>query len=344
MVDAGYKVTLIAVESAIDGPVTGVEVIALPRTRRLKRMSVGAARAVYRALRSGARIVHCHDPELAVWIPLLRIAGRKVIYDAHEDLPEQVSNKPYARGLGTVMLRSLAGGIIRLARSANHIIAATETIADRFPAGKVSVVHNYPPLRSEELHAVPLVERPEGVVYVGGIGPLRGSAQMIAATENEAFPAGWTLELAGPLDESMRDSNDLTAYQRVNYHGQVGPVEARDLLLESRVGLSVLQDSPAYRESLPTKMFEYFAAGMPVIASDFPLWRSIVEGSECGMLVDETSPASIAQALERYAHDPELLTSHGRNARHLAETRLNWGHEVPVLLSAYDTTRGVRSS
>jgi glycosyltransferase involved in cell wall biosynthesis len=86
-------------------------------------------------------------------------------------------------------------------------------------------------------------------------------------------------------------------------------------------------------------MFEYFAAGVPVIASDFPLWRTIVAEHECGLLVDPSSPVEVAAALAEYARKPEMLSTHSRNARRLAVEQLNWQAEGKRLVNTYDRFR-----
>ena len=159
---------------------------------------------------------------------------------------------------------------------------------------------------------------------------------MVDALVSHNFPAGWNLELAGAIPPALADRLSASdGWEHVAYHGTVSPDKARDLVLSSRVGLVVLQDSLAYRDSLPTKMFEYFASGVPVIASDFPLWRSIIEEYDCGILVDEKSPSAIAAAVAKYDADPALLERHSNNARRVAVELLNWAHEEPTLESVY---------
>jgi len=135
----------------------------------------------------------------------------------------------------------------------------------------------------------------------------------------------------------LSELEHITGWERTTYLGQVSSVDARNLLLDARVGLVLLQRTKAYRESLPTKMFEYFAAGVPVIASDFPLWRTIVEKHECGILVNQESPEEIASALKQYSENPELLELHSTNARRLAVEKFNWQPEGEILVKAYQT-------
>jgi glycosyltransferase involved in cell wall biosynthesis len=334
---AGYDVTLVAVECDVDLPETGVRVITLPRRGRWQRMTWGTIDAVYRAFRTHAHLVHLHDPELVWAVPLFKSLGRTVIYDAHEDLPQQVHNKGYLRPALRPVVSQLSTLILRIAAHSNHVIAATETIAASFPSNKVSTVRNYPLLRSSESRQ-PLHLRQRKAAHLGVLSAERGAAQMVDSFASPSCPEGWTLVLAGaPSPDSLMD--ELRARQgwsRVDYVGVVSADDARDLLGECRVGLVVLQRSQAYLDSLPTKMFEYFAAGIPVVASDFPLWRTIVEEHDCGLLVDETDPDAIAEAIAVYAKNPELLARHGENARRAARTHLNWESESRTLVSVYE--------
>ncbi|WP_168187216.1 glycosyltransferase [Salinibacterium sp. UTAS2018] len=332
----GYDVHLIAIESAVEAPKTAVHVVALPRLPRLKRVVFGSVRAVRHGLKTRASIFHLHDPELVWAVPLLRLLGKKVIFDAHEDLPIQVLSKEYLAPWSRTLMKAAAYAAVGLMKMSNHVIAATETIAGRFPEDRVSVVHNYPPLRAVESAATPVAEREKLLVYVGAMGATRGAAQMVDTLNSPSFPADWRLELAGSMAPALADElGAAPGWSRVNFHGPVPPDEARNIILSARVGLVVLQGSRAYRESLPTKMFEYFAAGVPVIASDFPLWRSIIERYECGLLVNENSPVEIADAVAAYAANPVLLEQHSRNARKAATDVFNWTQEVPTLEAVY---------
>lgn len=336
LAQAGYDVTLVAVASDVAVPETGVRLIVLPRRSRWQRMTWGSLEAVYRALRTSARVVHLHDPELVWAVPLLRAFGRTVVYDAHEDLPQQVYNKSYVPAAVRPLAARLCRFVIRIAALSDHVVAATETIAATFPQNKVSTVRNYPVLRSLE-STTPLHERGTTAGYLGVISAERGAAEMIDAFASPSCPEGWRAAIAGSTSPPslLEELRARPGWSRVDYRGVLSPDGARDLLGECRVGLVVLQRSRAYLDSLPTKMFEYFAAGIPVIASDFPLWRSIVEEHDCGLLVDETDPDAIAEALGVYARDPEMLARHGENARRAARTHLNWATQSETLVSVY---------
>ncbi|MEV4773883.1 glycosyltransferase family 4 protein [Microbacterium sp. LWH12-1.2] len=344
---AGYDVTLVAVATADAPPPGDVRVRTLPRLRRTWRVLFSAPRAVAMALSTRARIVHLHDPELIWAIPLLRVLGRTVVYDAHEDLPVQVLDKPYTNAVTRPILVGAARALCWLAGTSTAVIAATEQVASRFPSSKTTVVRNFPPLLENEATAPAVESRDPLMVYIGAIGRARGADVMVEAMAHPDMPQGWMLRLAGSMPAQLHERLAANpGWEKVEYLGVLPPQEARELLLSARIGFAVLQATPAYVDALPTKMFEYFAAGVPVIASDFPLWRDIIDRHECGQVVDQRDPAAIARAVRRYADDPALLAQHGANARRAAVESLNWASEAKQLIQAYSALpdRGARRS
>lgn len=335
---AGYRVRLIAVESDVTGGSTGVDVVTIPRRPRLSRMVLSSAQALWLAARSGARVCHLHDPELVWGIPLLRLVGRHVVYDAHEDLPDQVRSKPYLSPLSAPIAQVVAHAAVRVAPTADRVVVATETIAERFPAGKTVLVRNYPRLRSLESTAPPASRRDAIVTFVGSLHRNPGSGALASLVRSATFPAGWRLEMAGSV--AGPDASDLTARPRTDglplvFHGRMSPQATRDLLLSARVGLVTFQPTEAHLNSLPTKLFEYMAAGLAVVVSDFPLWRRLLGDLDCATFVDPGDPDAIAVAVAAYAADPELLDRHGRNARRAVVETFSWDGEEAALLALY---------
>jgi glycosyltransferase involved in cell wall biosynthesis len=338
LASAGHFVTLVAVEHETEVPATGVRVVTIPQRSRLSRVLVGGGEAVLRALATRPEVIHLHDPELIWSIPFLRALGRKVVYDAHEDLPSQVLDKYYLSSGLSKVLAVFARLAVWVAGRSTAVVAATETIAATYPTAKTHVVHNYPRLRPEDA-AAELSERPHVVGYIGAMSKQRGAVEMVDAFASSKFPGDWHAVVAGSTAPSslLPTLESRPGWARVDYRGVLSPGDARDVLNECRVGLVLFQRNRAHVDSLPTKMFEYLAAGIPVIASDFELWRSILGTHECGLLVDETDPDAIAAAVALYASDEDLLLKHGANARRAAREVLNWDSEEKVLLDLYET-------
>jgi len=91
--------------------------------------------------------------------------------------------------------------------------------------------------------------------------------------------------------------------------------------------------------ALLNKMFEYMAAGLPVIASNFPLWRDIIEGNGCGIMVDPKSPEEIAKAVEYLIDNPQEAKVMGENGRKAVEEKYSWNPEGEKLLALYKSQR-----
>ncbi len=102
-----------------------------------------------------------------------------------------------------------------------------------------------------------------------------------------------------------------------------------------RLGLVTFLPAPNHTESQPNKLFEYMAAGLPVVASDFPLWRHIVESSQCGLLVDPSDPGKIAEAIEWILRHPQEAEAMGRRGAEAVRQTYNWGSEAKTLLDLY---------
>lgn len=342
---AGYDVVLIAPDEA-DRVVDDVRIRAIPvATSRMGRIWTTIWQ-VYRAARQeNARLYHFHDPELIPVGLLLRLGGRKVIYDVHEDLPRQLRTWFF-------IPRVLRGGLALFAevtervaaRFLSGIVAATPTIAARFPARKTVVVQNFPVL--EELSApaaTPYAQRPPCVAYVGGISEIRGIKHMVEAMGllPEGLGARLSVGGAGFVPSELGDEvRRMPGWQRCTHLGWLGREAVARLLGEARVGLVVLHPTTNHLDSYPVKLFEYMAAGVPVVASDFPIWRGIVERAGCGLLVDPLDARAIAKAIQHLLEHPKDAEAMGRRGREAVIREFNWSAQAEKLLAFYGKVLG----
>jgi glycosyltransferase involved in cell wall biosynthesis len=340
LADNGYHVILVA-PGETNRVQDGVVVVPIKApTSRVERM-LKTTVAVYRAaLRSDADILHFHDPELIPLGLLLRRRGRrKVVYDVHEDMPTLMSTKEWIPERLRRPVARLTGFVERLAaRRFDLVVTATETIAQRFPASKTAVVRNYPLVAElAAADAAPYADRPNRVVYVGNVQPTRGAEQMVRAMAALPSELDATLAVAGGFNppELEHDLRGLPGHDRVEFLGWQSRDEIRQLLGGARIGLCVLHPIDSFVAALPTKLFEYMAAGIPVVASEFPGWRTIVEGANCGLLVDPMDPAAIAEAIAAILDDPGEAQAMGQRGRAAVEAHYSWAVEGRVLLDAY---------
>lgn len=324
----------------------GLEIVDTgPPSPRLRRMVFGCGRMIRTVLAAKPRVAHFHDPELLPWSMVLQAAGIKVVYDVHEDVPRQVRHNPKFRGWlqralpPAVSATEWTGG---LALSA--MVAATPEIAMRFPQRKTVLVRNFPIV--EELHLaerLPNGERPRQFAYVGGIGTDRGALQMVRALEMLDPPT--PLKIAGSFAIAHEETaaRAEAGWAHVDFLGQQDRGQVAELLASSRAGLVLFQPLPNNIAGRPNKLFEYMSAGLPVIASDYPRWREIVDDAGCGLLVDPTDPAAIANAMQRILDNPGEAEEMGRRGREAIVEKYSWAAESRKLLELYLGLLGTRA-
>jgi len=299
-----------------------------------------------RALSLNADVYHLHDPEL---IPIglkLKRRGKRVLFDAHEDLPKQILgkhylSKPLRRMLACIFARFEAYACKRF----DGVIAATPFIRDKFlPINKSTVeICNFP-LLSELQSEAEATQRKQRVCYVGGLTHSRGLSELVTAIS--LCRENMRLDLCGRFESAAYENEvrSLPGWSHVDAHGHVGREEVRAIMGKSIAGLVTLHPLINYLDALPVKMFEYMSAGIAVIASDFPLWREVITANKCGLLVDPLRPEAIAGAIDELASNPDEAQRMGHNGRKAVEKLYNWGIEEKKLLNFYIALLDVEST
>ncbi|MEE0706527.1 MAG: glycosyltransferase [Adlercreutzia sp.] len=299
-----------------------------PPLSRKDRMTKGAKKAIERAVGLGADIYHLHDPELLIYASSLRSNGAKVVFDSHEDVPAQILSKPWIPAPARKLVSKLYSVVeTRAMRNIDAVVAATPFIAGQF-ADRVPVVtdvNNYPLLDDVDFQERPFEDRDAVACYVGGISDIRGKDLMVSAMEG----LEGSLVLAGPCE------GDVPVSEGVEYVGILDRSGVNDLYGRSVVGLVMLKPTANYLNSRPIKMYEYMAAGLPVVASDFPAWREVIEETQCGLCVDPYNHEAAKMAIQTFLHDRLRAQRMGRNGRLAVERKYNWACEEGKLLDLY---------
>ena len=263
-----------------------------------------------------------------------------MIYDVHENSPQEAlsSNKENPRRgrmyfLFYIVCDWMAKWLL------DGMVAATPALAKRFPAEKTVLVQNFPTRdRVESAPSVPYGERRPVVVYAGGIANIRGIKEMVQAMSLIPDTTEATLVLAGRFDPPHleQEVKQLPGWKRIDFVGWLSRREIAQLLDQARMGLVLLNPTPEYLESQPVKLYEYMAAGIPSIASDFPLWRRMYEPIGCCLFVDPLDPAAIAEAIQWVLNHPREAEMMGQRGEEAVRTRFNWESEASKLLRFYE--------
>lgn len=336
---AGYEVVQVVGDGLGDAVVDGVRIVDIGArpAGRLARMRQQPARALAAVRELKPALVHVHDPELLPLAAALQREGVPAVYDAHEDVPRQILTKQWIRPW---MRAGVSRGFevyenARVRRLA-AVVAATPHIAQRFAAvaRRSVVVANYPFPEELAPPAAPL-PRERAVCYVGGITRTRGAFEMVRAV---ARVPGVRLLLAGRIEDAVLEAalGAEPGWAQVDYVGHVGRDEVRRILARASAGLVTLLPMPSYLDALPIKMFEYMSAGLPVIASDFPLWRGIVERHGCGRCVDPSDVDAIAAAIREIVDAPARVRTMGEAGQAAVLANYRWSSAEAVLLSLYE--------
>lgn len=343
----GYDVTLVVADDKGEERKDGVTIVDVGRLAgRLQRILNTTGRVFAKAVALDADIYHLHDPEL---IPIglkLKRRGKAVIFDSHEDVARQLLGKPY---LGPVARRVLSRGYALYERYAcsrfDGIIAATPFIRDSFlKINPITIdVNNFP--MAGELDAVDAgPAKLAEVCYVGGIGEIRGIRELVQA--GRFLRSAARINLVGRFSEPAVEAEVKAdpGWARVNELGFLDRAGVRDVMQRSAAGVVTFLPLPNHFDSLPTKMFEYMSSGIPVIASDFPLWREIIEGNQCGLCVDPCNPKAIAAAVDHLVTHPELAQAMGENGRKAVLEKYNWAVQAARLLDFYGVLFNVKQT
>jgi glycosyltransferase involved in cell wall biosynthesis len=339
LASAGYDVVLIAHHDE-DAHGQGVRVHAVPGAQsKVERVTRTIGHVLRAALKEDADIYHFHDPELIPVGLLIKLLGKRVIYDVHENVPEDILTKEYIPFWGRSLVAGAMGKLERFASEFfDGIVAATPTIGSRFPPGRTLLICNYPSLQEWVCEDPrPYADRPPHVIYAGRISKDRGIMAMVQAMGILPEPLEARLVLAGLFDSpTLRTQvQQIKGWELTDYQGWLSRAELRRAVFDARIGLVLLHPCLSYLRSYPIKLFEYMAAGIPVIASNFPLWRDIVEGAGCGLLVDPLDVQGVADAIRWLLEHPEESSAMGQKGRDAVRSNYNWADEANKLCRFY---------
>lgn len=350
----GHDVTLVYAATSDYVPTkmdsSGVQMVRVEKPKgRIGRIVIGVFRLLRAALSLKADVYHFHDPELIPAGLILRLTGAQVVYDVHEDYSEAFLYKEWLPK-SVRRLSAFAIGFLErtVCRFFSAIVVATPRIAENFRHPTIGVVRNYPKL--DEFLSIDTSDygdRRPYIVYIGVLSEERSVYEMVDAMPMVAAKVpGARLLLGGVYSAGTRQSTleQRAGWEYVEFLGWQSRSELIDQLQRSRVGLIVFHPVGNYREALSVKMFEYMAAGLPSVVSDFPINREMaVDHGEFAEFAKPKSVESLAQSIVDLLENSERSVTLGKVGREMVESHYNWRNETRELLRIYESLADAKS-
>ncbi len=261
-----------------------------------------------------------HDPELLPAAMLARLTRRRpVVFDVHENIPATAFTRSWVPDRLRRPLARVLGILLRLAERPLVVTLAEDGYSSLFHGDHV-VFPNYP-----DTSRYPEPAPGDGsVVYLGDVTIERGAGVTVDAANLHGRKVVFVGRVTSELETLLRDK--ATDPSKLEFTGLLPNPEAIERIRTAGVGIAPLLDSPNYRHSLPTKILEYLAVGLPVVASDLPGTRHLVEELEAVDLVPPNDPRELADPIER-SLDPRVREKAAAQARMIRE-RFRWPGEA----------------
>jgi len=338
MTESGHNVVLVVPHSK-DETVDGVQIRSLSHPKgRLTRMIFTARQAYQKALLEDADIYHFHDPELIIYAALLKKRGKKVIYDIHEDYSSSIKQKDYLLRPLRVMLAYFFSRFEKVGTKNLCKILAEKNYKKKFPDG-VEIL-NYP---KRELMAIPrnkLTSSSFRVIYTGNITRDRGAFEHAKIVH---YMEDMQVYLVGYCNQELADQLYAVAGKKKNrlyINGLNRFVPFREIIDYYAMGnwtagLALFPPSPHYYNKELTKLFEYMSAGIPIICSDFPVWKELIEKTGSGICVNPADEGAIKAGLEYLSANRDEALNMGLSGRSCVEKYYLWENEAFKLQKLY---------
>ncbi|MBS0525198.1 MAG: glycosyltransferase [Proteobacteria bacterium] len=349
---AGYRTSVVSswLLDPTKQPDPAIELVMFVRPRsRARRFTTAQWHILQACRKTNAQVFHLHDPDLISIGLILKLLGKRVVYDVHEDYRMKARTKSWlpkwARPLATlyvIVLEWLAATFF------DGFTTASEYIARYFPARRTRVVRNLPNLEHfAAAEPLPFNSRPNMVGTFGMVDAARCHEEILAALQDRRLE-GVEFRVAGPVRPDLERSNFVRRLEAAGgkYLGFMRYGAMLEELRACRICFALYRPLPDYRVvDVSGKMLDAMALEVPVVVgSGIPALRRLVERVGCGVVVDEGRPEAIADAMYELLKEPERAAEMGRRGRKAVVEELNWQNEMRKLQELYGQILGSRSA
>lgn len=339
----GYEVVLLCSDGKPDEYIEGISIHSIEKipTGRIERFLFSPKAFFKEAKLIDADIYHIHEPFLLGVAAKLKKIGKKVIFDSHEDTVNDIKQKTYI----PKPFRELAAKFYekkekRIVSKMDAVITVTPAIVEKFEkfAKKTVMVTNYPIFEEYSVNKEEYMSRDNAICFAGLADSLWNIHLAVAALEN--IDCRFKLVAANINDEYKAQLSSLKSFVKVDMY-PVMPYKnvVSDIYLKSTIGVALIGYNSNYCGNIGTlgntKLFEYMMLGLPVICTDFILWKEIVEKNGCGICVGSGNLEDIKSAVKYLCENKEIAYEMGQKGKALVKEKYNWETQLEVLLKLY---------
>jgi len=333
----GFDVTLLVNDNLPNEAIDGVKIVStqLKPSNRYERMVKSKKYLRIKMIEIDADIYHFHDPELLPEGNWMKSKGKKIIFDFHEDVAQQILFKTWIPR----KIRKLISAIYKkyekkLSQRFDGLVTVTPKFVERLKQinPNTVMITNYPILKTTSNYDRSKKKR--AICFAGGITPQWNHENIIKAIE-QIDDIEYILAGSGPQDYLER-LKSLQGWNKVRYLGRIPHEKVNEIYEESILGVALLSNNTQVGDEGTlgnTKLFEFMESGLPMICSNNKIWKEIIDKYECGVVLNPNSTDEIRGVIESIIDNHDELCSMGMNGRNAVEKIFNWrvGPEVELL-------------
>jgi glycosyltransferase involved in cell wall biosynthesis len=338
--NAGYEVILVVADGKGESVVDNIHIYDVGlENNRFKRFFSTIHKIKNRAISLDCDVYHFHDPELIFVGLALKKMGKKVIFDMHENIPADISEKEYI----PVILRKILSVIyeqleIYAVKRFDGIVSTRRSINDRLKGfnKNIKLVTNFPEIEK-------IIEKKNNeiniICFAGAIVPNWRHKEIILAIENID---NVRYLLAGPADINyLEELKTLKGWSKVDYLGIIPFKDVLEMYKKATLGVAIYvycKNMDGTTGNLAnTKLFEFMNWEIPIVCTDYSLWKQIVvEDEECGICVSPYKVNEISDAIKYILNNPEIAKEMGKRGRKAMINKYNWQNQEQILIELYN--------
>lgn len=344
LVKLGYKVYIIATHDK-EEIIEGVHIIPLPkREGRFYRFFIKDWSILFKSIRVNAILYHFNSPDLILIGLILKLIGKKVIYDVYENVCLDILSKewifPPIRKVISLIIKFIEWFSLHFF---DTIIVAGKDIQFqphfRKFHNKIILIRNFPTITFSGIEIFPKPKDKIRFIYTGGISSIRGIMEIIEAYKSLGCKNSELILLGNfsNVDFKNKIMNKIDNFVNIKYVSAISYKKMFDLLKKCHVGLICFKPALNHINALSgrnNKIYEYMMAGLAIIGSNFESWNNFILGNKIGITVNPCDISEISKAMKFFIDNPKKLKIMEENAKKIS-IKYSWKLESHKLIDLY---------